>query len=467
MAKKPKKPGRKTPARKGRARKKSPLFRVVKWGFIGVFAFVLGVAAYLGILSLGLPEVENLPPGEETRIEVLDIEGNLLAVHGAFYGEQLRFIEIPPVMINAITAIEDRRFFEHGAVDFRGVLRALWVNIWNLEVRQGASTITQQLAKNLFLTPERTFTRKARELLLARNLEANYSKQDILGLYLNRVYFGSGAYGIDAAAQRYFGHSAKRLTLAEAALLAGLVKAPSNYTPLRGKDLAYNRAAVVLDAMREAGHIDDETFAAALANPAPIRPGLSGGNIRYFTDWVDDQIAILLGPGREGPFSVYTTLDKTVQEAAEKALDQSLAKLGESQGIGNGAVVVLTPDGSIRALVGGRSYAESQFNRATQARRQPGSAFKPVVYLAGIEAGLEPDDTFIDGPLSIGDYAPKNFDNEYRGKISLLDAFALSINTVAVQVAERAGRERVIRVGKGSGSRPTSNRFRAWRLGFI
>lgn len=454
VAKKPPlKRGKKpAPRKKKLAKKKSLLFRLFKWASAAGLVLALAIAGFFLVLSLGLPDARNVPPpGEENRIEIRDVSGELLAVHGAFYGDQLSFYEIPPVMVQAITAIEDRRFFEHGAVDYRGILRALWVNLWNMEVRQGASTITQQLAKNLFLTPERTFKRKAEELLLARSLETNFTKQEILSLYLNRVYFGSGAYGIDAASEQFFGHSARRLSLSEAALLAGLVKAPSNYTPLRSKELAYNRAGVVLAAMADAGHIDDQTLSNVSTNPAPIRPGSSGGNIRYFTDWVADQIAEFTGPGRVGPFTVYTTLDKGFQKTAEASLNRVLDNVGEARKIGNGAVVVMAFDGSVRAMVGGRSYKESQFNRATLARRQPGSAFKPVVYLAGFERGLKPSDKFVDGPISVEGWSPENFNSTFEGEVTLREAFALSLNTVAVQVAEKAGRRRVVEAAKRLG----------------
>lgn len=453
----PKKPpvkrAKKPVRRKKKAPKKKSLFiRLLKWAGAATLVSFLALAGFFFYLSIGLPDARNVPPpGEENRIEIRDISGELLAVHGAFYGDQLKFNDIPPVMVEAITSIEDRRFFEHGAIDLRGILRALWINIWNLEVRQGASTLTQQLAKNLFLTHERTFKRKAEELLLARSLEANYSKQEILSLYLNRVYFGSGAYGIDAASKRFFGHSAQHLSLPEAALLAGLVKAPSNYTPLRSRELAYGRAGVVLAAMGDAGYIDEATLSNASANPAPIRPGTSGGNIRYFTDWVADQISGFTGPGRGGPFTVYTTLDKGFQKIAEASLNKVLDNLGEARKIGNGAVVVMAFDGSIRAMVGGRSYRDSQFNRATMARRQPGSAFKPVVYLAGFERGLKPSDRFVDGPISVEGWSPQNFTGQYEGQVTLREAFALSLNTVAVQVAERAGRGRVVEVAKKLG----------------
>ncbi|MEE8294628.1 MAG: PBP1A family penicillin-binding protein [Sphingomonadales bacterium] len=453
IKKSPVKRGKKPVRRKKKPiKKKSLFFRLVKWGTGIALASVLALAGFFFYLSIGLPDVENVPPpGEENRIEIRDVSGELLAVHGAFYGDQLGFNEIPDVMVKAIISIEDRRFFEHGAIDFRGILRALWVNVWNMEVKQGASTITQQLAKNLFLTPQRTFKRKARELLLARRLEENFTKQEILSLYLNRVYFGSGAYGIDAASERFFGHNARRLSLAEAALLAGLVKAPSNYTPLRSRDLAYGRAGVVLMAMEDTGYIDKATLNNTSANPAPIRPGTSGGNIRYFTDWVADQIAGFTGPGRRGPFTVYTTLDKGFQRTAEASLNTVLNSVGEARKIGNGAVVVMALDGSVRAMVGGRSYKDSQFNRATLAKRQPGSAFKPVVYLAGFERGLKPGDTFVDRSISVEGWSPQNFNSDYQGEVTLREAFALSLNTVAVQVSEQAGRRRVVETAKKLG----------------
>lgn len=418
---------------------------IAVWGALAAGLWVL-------LLMADLPDLEVIPPpGESNRVEVLDESGRLLAAYGAVYGDQLSFSEIPPVMVEAVLAIEDRRFFEHGALDAFGLLRAIAVNLASLEVRQGASTITQQLAKNLFLSHERTVARKVRELLLAIRLERRLSKEDILALYLNRVYFGSGAYGIDAASRRYFGHSARRLSLAEAAMLAGLVKAPSTYSPLGDPVAARGRAAVVVDAMVDAGVLDPAVAGSAKAAPAAIAASGLGGNVRYFTDWVVDAMGEILSPGAKGPFRVYTTLEAKTQTEASRALKAGLAGQGQARAAGNGAIVVLAPDGAIKAMVGGDSYAQSQFNRAAQARRQPGSAFKIAVYLAAFEAGFTPDSRMVDQPVEVEGWRPKNFDREYAGEVTLREAFARSINTVAVTLSEAAGRKNVAAMARRLG----------------
>lgn len=428
---------------------------------VGKFFYWSAVFGVWGLVALslsmfyftqGLPTLETLPPpGADKRIEVRDAGGELLAVHGAYFADTLDYSEIPDTMKAAIIAIEDQRFFDHGAIEFRSILRAAWVNLKAMRARQGASTITQQLAKNLFLTSDRTLKRKIQELLLAYRLEHELSKEEILALYLNRVYFGSGAYGIDAAARRYFNHSGQNLSLPEAALLAGLVKAPSNYTPLKNRDTAFARASLVLMAMADGNFISESEAEGARQRPAHIPGNAGGGNIRYFTDWVVNQIPGLVGDGAAGPFVVYTTLDRFAQGAADKALAKTLLGPGASRGVSNGAIVILSPDGAIKAMVGGVAYQKSQFNRATQARRQTGSAFKLIVYLAGLEAGLKPDTRMVDRPVTIDGWSPNNFDNTFRGEVSLRDAFAFSLNTVAVQVSERAGRGRVIEMAKRLG----------------
>lgn len=439
-------------AAKAKGPPKTMVGKVFYWGAVfGVWGLV-ALSLSMFYFAQGLPILETLPPpGADKRIEVRGAGGELLAVHGAYFADTLDYSEIPDTMKAAIIAIEDQRFFNHGAIEFRSVLRAAWVNLKAMRARQGASTITQQLAKNLFLTSDRTLKRKIQELLLAYRLERELSKEEILALYLNRVYFGSGAYGIDAAAWRYFNHSGQNLSLPEAALLAGLVKAPSNYTPLKNRDAAFARASLVLMAMAEGNFISRGEAESARQQPARIPGNAGGGNIRYFTDWVVNQIPGLVGDGALGPFVVYTTLDRSAQNAADLALTKTLLGVGVSRGVSNGAIVILSPDGAIKAMVGGVAYQKSQFNRATQARRQTGSAFKLIVYLAGLEAGLKPDTRMVDRQVTIDGWSPNNFSNTFRGEVSLKDAFAFSLNTVAVQVSERAGRERVIEMAKRLG----------------
>ena len=301
-------------------------------------------------------------------------------------------------------------------------------------VSQGGSTITQQLAKNLFLTQERTVTRKLQEVLLALWLERKFSKTQILELYLNRVYFGAGAYGIEQASQRYFGKSARQITLAEAALLAGLVKSPSRLAPTRNYDGAEQRARVVLAAMAELGFISPASQKLALAKPPRIAEQSATGSVNYVADWVMDGVNDILGHVDED-LVVHTTIDSTLQATAEKAVSEELAQKGDKAGVSQGALVAMAPeDGAVRAMVGGRNYAESQFNRAVAAKRQPGSAFKAFVYLTALEHGLTPDTVRLDAPIKIKGWSPENYGHEYYGPVTLAKALALSLNTVSVRL---------------------------------
>jgi penicillin-binding protein 1A len=303
---------------------------------------------------------------------------------------------------------------------------------------QGGSTLTQQLAKNLFLTQERSISRKIQEALLALWLERKYSKDQILELYLNRVYFGSGAYGVEAAAERYFGHGAKTITLSEAAVLAGLMKAPSKLAPDRNPDGAAERAAQVIAAMAQEGHISEAEAKAALAHPARARQDIGAGSINYAADYVMDMLDDTVG-AIDQDIVVTTTIDARMQMAAEGALKQALDEKGAKLGVAQGALVAIDPNGAIRALVGGRDYSESQFNRVVSAKRQPGSAFKPFVYLAGLEEGLTPESIREDAPLDVKGWRPENYSRQYLGPVTLTKALSLSLNTVAVRVGLEVG----------------------------
>ncbi|MFQ5347912.1 MAG: transglycosylase domain-containing protein [Rhodothalassiaceae bacterium] len=403
------------------------------------------IASVLALLWLAhdLPDPGSLPaPGGEPAVVVKAVTGKTLASYGPIYGDWLAYEEVPEPFILALLAIEDRRFFSHGAFDPRGVLRAIWINVRAGRLQEGGSTLTQQLAKNLFLTPRRSLRRKAQELMLALWLEREFTKQQILTLYLNRVYFGAGAYGLDAASRTFFGHSARTLTLAEAAMLAGIVKAPSRLAPTHDPGAARARAETVLAAMVDAGFLTSRAAARARAHPAQLAPDAAGPDIRYFTDWVRERAQKLVrDPGQA--MVILTSLDPTIEAAAEAVLREHLAREGADRDVGQGALVALAPDGAVLAMLGGRRYGESQFNRATQARRQPGSAFKPFVYLAGFEAGLGPDSVLDDAPISIDGWSPTNFSGRYRGPVALHQAFAQSINTVAVRVAQHAGLDAV------------------------
>ena len=409
---------------------------------LALWGVIVG-AGTLGYFALTLPDTSQLAVAERRpNITILADDGSVIASFGDLFGRPLTLAEMAPALPQAVIATEDRRFYSHFGIDPIGILRAALADLRAGHVVEGGSTITQQLAKILFLTPQRSFARKIRETLLALWLEHRFSKNQILEIYLNRVYLGDGTYGVDAAAHRYFGKSAKRLTLFESAVIAGLLKAPTRFNPARDRPAAEARAAQVLDNMVAAGFINPAAAAAAKRQEAAVavvgRPGS-----RYFADWVADQIRDFAGTA-DRDLTVRTTLDPHLQAAAEAAIDETLARYGARDRVSQGALVALAPDGAVRAMVGGRNYARSQFNRATQAQRQPGSAFKPFVYLAGLEAGLRPEDRFVDAPIRIGNWQPHDYLNRYQGAMSLAEALAQSINTIAVQVAERAGIGRVL-----------------------
>lgn len=432
------KTGRDSPPRRRRL-----LARLARWTLVaGIWAGV-AIAGAVGWYAWDLPDLSRLEtPTRRPAALLRTADGAVLARYGQLYGGAVRFDELPGYFVQAVSAIEDRRFFEHPGIDVWGILRAAVANIRAGKVRQGGSTLTQQLAKNLFLTPERTVRRKIQEAIVALWLEARFSKRQIFEIYVNRVYFGSGAYGVAAAARRYFGGTPRDLSLFEAAILAGLLKAPSRYSPVRDANAAKARGIRVLGAMVDAGVLSGKDARAAQRTPLRLREE-TGSGARYFADWALER-ALGHAGRRARDIEVRTTLDAGLQRIAERHAGEMLAREGKSGRVSQVAVVAMSRDGAIRAMVGGRIYSASQFNRATQARRQPGSAFKLFVYLAGLEAGLAPDDSFVDQPVSVGGWRPRNYDGRYRGAMPLTRAFARSINTVAVQVSERAGRRRVI-----------------------
>ena len=408
------------------------------WCFIGAIGMIAWVAAHLPpIQSL---EVPKRPPS----IQIVGLNGRVLATRGEMGGAAVPLRELPPFMPKAFLAIEDKRFYSHWGLDPLGVARAVGANVLHRGVAQGGSTITQQLAKNLFLTQERTITRKLQELILAVWLERKYTKDEILDLYLNRVYFGSGAYGVEAAAQRYFGKSARNVTLSEAALLAGLVKSPSKLAPTRNYDGAERRAQIVLAAMSDAGFVTDATAKAAIAASPQIVKQSAGGSINYVADWVMDVLDGVVGRV-EQDIVVETTIDPTLQALAEKSLLDELTPKGAKFDVEQGAFVAMTPQGAVRALVGGKNYAESQFNRAVAAKRQPGSAFKPFVYLTALERGLTPETIRDDKPVDVKGWKPENYTHEYFGPVSLTKALAMSLNTVSVRLTMEVGAQSVVR----------------------
>ena len=439
---------RKRPAREpGFAGRVARLFR---WSLVlTIWGFVL-LGSVLAWYATDLPDIGGLARAtRQPSISLLAADGSPISSTGEVYGRTVKVAQLPPALPHAVLAVEDRRFYRHWGIDLRGLARAFWVNLRAGEVVQGGSTITQQLAKVLFLTPERTLKRKVQEALLALWLERKFTKDEILSLYLNRVYLGSGTYGVDAASRRYFDKAAGEVTLYEAAQLAGLLKAPSRYNPVSDYQRAGQRTRVVLNAMVEAGFISpDEARHAEASKPA--RPRLTSQRARYYADWVIAQIGDYVGR-IDSDLTVVTTLDPRLQNIAEDELTAVLAEEGAVRGAGQAAFVALTPDGAVRAMVGGRDYAESQFNRSVQALRQPGSAFKVFVYLAAMEAGWRPDDRMTDAPVAVGEWRPQNYDERYYGDVTLREGFARSLNSVAVRLTEQVGRERVAEAARRLG----------------
>ena len=440
---------RKTGGAKGRTSKQPAprrrlVWRIAKWSAVLVLWLIVLGAVFVGYYAHDLPDTEHLS-GPETplSIAILAADGSEVATVGEIWGELVPAAEMAPVLPQAVLAIEDRRFFTHGGIDAFGVIRAAWQNAVEGRVVAGGSTISQQVAKLVFLSPERSVRRKIQEAMLAFWLEREFTKEEILTIYLNRAYFGAGAYGVDAAARRYFDRSARDVDVAQAAMIAGLLKAPSRYSPANDLAQSRKRAGVVVDAMVDAGFLteDEGTVANARVKTLSVAPR-QGPSAGYFVDWVREQVPGYVGRDR-GALRVFTTLDPVRQQAAQAALSETLAAAGAGRKIGQGALIALDENGAVRAMVGGRDHAKSVFNRATQARRQPGSAFKTVVYLAAVEEGLRPDDRIEDAPITIAGWSPRNYDGEYRGPMTVREGFARSINTVAVRVGLRAGVKRI------------------------
>src|SRR5581483_3406750 len=385
-------------ASKRRSGSRGSLSRLIYWGAVlglwGAIA-VVGVVVWVGA---HLPAIQSLEiPKRPPTIEITGLDGIVLAQRGEMAGANVSLKELPPYLPKAFIAIEDRRFYSHHGVDPWGILRAAVANLSHRGVSQGGSTLTQQLAKNLFLTQERTLARKLQEVELAIWLERKHSKAEILELYLNRVYFGSGAYGVEAASQRYFGKPAKSITLAEAAMLAGLVKSPSRLAPNRNPEGAEKRAQTVLAAMADAKFISEAQAQASIGHPAISVKPVGAGTVNYVADWIGEVLDDLVGQVEQS-IVVETTIDPKLQSVAEAAVIDELAAKSVKFNVSQGALVAMTPDGAVRAMVGGRNYSESQYNRAVTAKRQPGSAFKPFVYLTAIESGLTQETIRQDAP---------------------------------------------------------------------
>jgi penicillin-binding protein 1A len=432
------------PQKKRKADRRSILGALAYWTFVLAIWGVIGLTALAGYYGSQLPPIDQLAiPKRPPNIAILAADGALIANRGDTGGAAVRLAELPPYLPKAFVAIEDRRFYEHFGIDPVGISRALLRDLVGGGM-QGGSTLTQQLAKNLFLTQERTISRKIQEAILALWLEQKYSKDQILELYLNRVYFGSGAYGVEAACQKYFGKSAKMATLSEAALLAGLMKSPTRLAPTYNLKGAQERASQVITAMAAQGHITEAMAKMALANPAEVVQKKGAGSVNYAADYVMDTLDDTVGAIDED-IVVTTTLDTKMQAAAERALTGEINANRVKYGVEQGALVALDMDGGVKALVGGRDYAESQFNRVIAARRQPGSSFKPFVYLAALEKGLRPNTVREDAPISIHGWSPENYSHEYFGPVTLTKALSLSLNTVAVRVGLEVGPKTVVR----------------------
>ena len=453
---------RKRPTRRKSTAGGFPWFRTFASLFIIGALFVGG---WLVSIARDLPDTSGLQAIERTAtITFLDQDGALIARRGSAHGHEVTIDNLPPYLVDAVLAVEDRRFYSHPGVDIIGLGRAMVANLRAGRVVQGGSTLTQQLAKNLFLSPERTLRRKVQEMMQAFWLESRFSKDEILELYLNRVYFGGGAYGVEAASLRYFSRPASELGLGEAALLAGLLKAPSRYSPVNDAQRAAARATVVLDLMAQTGRITEAERIEAARTPIRVSRGASSQGAQYFVDWAAEQVRGIAGLDH-GDLVVHTTLDVDAQRAAEAAVSGILDDSELASGAGEGALISLAHDGAVRAMVGGRSYARSQFNRAVLARRQPGSAFKPFVYASAFEAGLSPEDRRNDAPVRIGDWAPQNYNDEYRGEMSLREGFIRSSNSIAVQIAEETGRGHVARLARRLGIESTMRVDRSLALG--
>lgn len=408
----------------------------------------LGVGGLLVLATFALPAFEiaqgKMNLSDEYSVTFLDRFGNEIGKRGLLRDDSVPLEEIPDVMIKATLATEDRRFFEHFGVDVMGTFRALAANARHDQVVQGGSSLTQQLAKNMFLSPERSLSRKIKEAIIAVYLENHYSKPEILKLYFDRAYLGGGSYGVEAAAQYYFNKSIREVNLSEAAMLAGMFKAPTRYAPHVNLAASRARANEVLSNLVEAGFMSEGQVYGARMNPAKVVERGDGNTPDYFLDWAFEEVQRLMQGKEEHILIARTTVDVALQKMAEDALGQTIKQSGRARNFDNGALVSMEPDGAVRAMVGGKDYGESQFNRAAHAYRQPGSSFKPYVYLTALENGYKPTTMVSDAGARCGNWAPKNYSGGYRGRMMMKDALAKSINSIAVKVSLDVGREKVM-----------------------
>lgn len=422
------------------------------------WALVIGLwIALIGGLTLAwfareLPDItEQMIFERRPTITIKANDGSIIDRYGDIKGETVSVKDLPPHIVHAILATEDRRFYQHFGIDPLGIIRAFGVNVVRGGFVQGGSTITQQLAKNLFLSRERTLKRKVQEAMLAVWLETKLTKDEILSAYLNRVYLGAGAYGVDAAARVYFNKPARELTIRESATIAGLLKAPSKYSPSANPSLSAQRTRVVLKAMEDAGYLEEAEFKKLDSlPPSPPRKPSSGDTLRYFTDYIVGQVEAVIGLPEED-IVVETTLDRDVQAKAEAAVTKAILTYGEQYKVEQGAALVMGLDGSVIAMVGGRDYDLSEYNRVTHSLRSPGSSFKPIVYLSALEHGWNPESKIVDAPITEGKYRPQNYGGEYFGEITLTEALTRSLNTVAIQLIKDVGPQEVIGLARRLG----------------
>ena len=466
---------RRAPAKRTRKKAKGSVFwRLTKWVFSKVprMTYWGSVAALWGFIAVlcvfgwhgaKLPNASSWElPDRPANVRIVGMDDKLLLNRGAG-GTALRLEDMSPYLPQAVIAIEDHRFQSHFGFDPIGFTRAMVRNVMSGRMREGGSTLTQQLAKNLFLKPERTIDRKIQELILAFWLEANYSKAEILELYLNRVYFGAGAWGVDAAARRYFGKPASALSLDESAMIAGLLKAPSRLSPARNPKLARERSRLVIAAMKREGFIKPNAVDPE-GEPVITTSYYRSGAEHFVADMVMKEVKNLIGDVA-GDITVQTTISPYLMTAAQDVLQASLSRHGKKRDIGQGALVSMMPDGAVRALIGGRDYSKSQYNRAVDAKRQPGSAFKTFVWMAALERGYQPNTVMLDEPVRLGKWRPENYDRRFRGDVTLSEAFSQSLNTIAAKLTVAAGPNQVAGLARDMGVKSKLTRNASIALG--
>lgn len=444
-------PGPRGPRRRPRRARRGFFGFLFYWSFILAIWGLVAVAGIVGYFAMKLPPIDQLAvPKRPPNVAILAADGTLIANRGETGGSAVPFKELPAHLGKAFVAIEDKRFYQHFGIDVAGIARAVVKNFTAGRMEQGGSTLTQQLAKNVFLTQERSLSRKVQEALLSLWLERTYTKDQILELYMNRVYFGAGAYGVEAASQKFFAKSARNVTLGEATVLAGLVQSPSRLAPNRNPEGAAERAAVVLARMVDQGYVSADQAKLAKTNVADAKKRARPGNGNYVADWIMDVLDDHIG-SIDGDIIVSTTIDPKLQALGERAIASAFEPKRLKQNVEQIALVVMSPDGAVRAMLGGRDYAQSQFNRAIAAKRQPGSSFKPFVYLAALEKGLTPDTIREDAPINIRGWKPENYTHEYFGNVTLTQALAMSLNTIAVKLNVEVGPRVVARTAQRLG----------------